>query len=157
SQLFPQPPPAGSPTPEGAAAPKPKRKGHGRTAAANYTGAKRVKVPHPQLHPGEPCPKCLKGKLYALKRPALIVRITAQALFAATCFELEKLRCYLCGQLFTAPAPPEAGLGKYDPGVGIMLGHLRFGAGLPHYRLERMQINAGVALPVSRQWGLIAQ
>ena len=44
SQLFPQPAPTGS---QGAsvAAPPPKRQGHGRTAAAGYTGAKRVQVP----------------------------------------------------------------------------------------------------------------
>jgi transposase len=156
-QLFPPPPPTSSQTTAMAAAPPPKRKGHGRTAAADYTGAKRVPVPHPQLRAGDPCPDCKQGKLYRLKRPAQIVRITAQALFAATRFELEKLRCHLCGRLFTAPAPPEAGLGKYDPGVGLMLGYLRFGGGLPHYRLDRMQVDLGVRLPASTQWELMAQ
>jgi hypothetical protein len=32
-----------------------------------------------------------------------------QPIFQATAFELERLRCALCGALFTAPAPPEAG------------------------------------------------
>ncbi len=155
-QLFPQPPPIGS---QGAttAAPPPKRKGHGRTAAADYPGAKRVKVPHAQLRPGDPCPDCQQGKLYLLKRPAQIVRITAQSLFAATRFELEKLRCKLCGKTFTAAAPPEAGLEKYDPNVGPMLGYLRFGGGLPHYRLDRMQTDLGVRLPASTQWELMAK
>jgi transposase len=155
-QLFPSPvapPPAES---QSASAP-PKRKGHGRTAAADYTGAKRVSVAHPQLHLGDPCPGCKQGKLYALKRPAQIVRITAQALFAATRFELQKLRCNLCGEVFTAPAPPEAGLGKYDPQVGPMLGYLRFGGGVPHYRLERLQADLGVRLPASTQWELMAE
>ncbi len=155
-QLFPQPPPTGSQE-AAAAAPPPKRKGHGRRAAADYPGAKRVKVPHPQLHPGDPCPDCQQGKLYLLKRPAQIVRITAQSLFAATRFELEKLRCKLCGKTFTAPAPPEAGLEKYDPNVGPMLGYLRFGGGLPHYRLDRMQSDLGVRLPASTQWELMAK
>ena len=92
-------------------------------AAADYPGAKRVQVPHPQLHPGDPCPDCKQGKLYLLKRPAQIVRITAQSLFAATRFELEKLRCKLCGKTFTAPAPPEAGLEKDDPNVGPAVGY----------------------------------
>jgi transposase len=155
-QLFPPPPPTGSPG-AAAAAPPPKRKGHGRTAAAGYPGAKRVKVPHPQLHPGDPCPDCQQGKLYLLKWPAQIVRITAQSLFAATCFELEKLRCKLCGKTFTAPAPPEAGLEKYDPNVGPTLGYYRFGGGLPHYRLDKMQIDLGVRLPASTQWELMAK
>jgi transposase len=86
-----------------------------------------------------------------------LVRIAAQPLFAATRFELEKLRCKLCGKVFTAPAPPEAGLEKYDPNTGPMLGYLRFGTGLPHYRLERMQADLGVRLPASTQWELMAQ
>ena len=156
-QLFPQPPPARPQSAAAAGAPPPKRKGHGRTAAADYTGAKRVPVPHPQLRPGDPCPDCKQGKLYLLKRPAQIVRMTAQSLFAATRFELEKLRCKLCGKVFTAPAPPEAGTEKYDPSVGPMLGYLRFGGGLPHYRLDKMQTDLGVRLPASTQWELMAQ
>ena len=154
--LFP-PPPASSQITARAAAPQPKRKGHGRTAAAGYTGAKRVRVTHPQLRPGDACPGCKQGKLYALKQLGQLVRITAQPLFAATRFELEKLRCNLCGQLFTAPAPREAGLSKYDPQVGPMLGYLRFGTGVPHYRLDRMQVDLGVRLPASTQWELMAQ
>ena len=30
---------------------------------------------------------------------------------------------------------------------GGMLGYLRFGGGLPHYRLDRMQSDLGVRLP----------
>jgi len=156
SQIFPQPTASGL-SAEAAAEPAPKRKGHGRTAAANYTGAQRVTVPHPQLHPGDSCPDCNKGKLYLLKQPAQLVRITAQSLFAATRFELEKLRCALCGKIFTAPPPPEAGLEKYAPSVGPMLGYLRFGGGLPHYRLDKMQTDLGVRLPASTQWELMAK
>ena len=155
-QLFPHPP-AIFQTTAMTAAPPSKRKGHGRTAAAGYTGAKRVRVTHPQLRPGDACPGCKKGKLYVLKQLGQLVRISAQPLFVATRFELEKLRCNLCGQLFTAPAPKEAGLGKYDPQVGPMLGYLRFGTGLPHYRLDRMQADLGVRLPASTQWELMAQ
>ena len=155
-QLFP-PPPATFQTTALAPGPVPKRKGHGRAAAAGYTGAKRVKVTHPQLRPGDACPGCKTGKLYALKQRGQLVRISAQPLFVATRFELEKLRCKLCGQLFTAPAPPEAGLSKYDPQVGPLLGYLRFGTGLPHYRLDRMQTDLGVRLPASTQWELMAQ
>jgi transposase len=153
ARLFPRPPPAGSQV----AAPAPKRKGHGRRAATDYPGAKRVQVPHPQLHPGDPCPDCKQGKLYRLQRPAQIVRISAQSLFAATRFELEKLRCKLCGKTFTAPTPPEAGLEKYDPNVGPTLGYYRFGGGLPHYRMDHIQTDLGVRLPASTQWELMAK
>ena len=154
--LFPGPPPAGSPG-AAAAGPAPKRKGHGRTAAAGYTGAKQVQVAHPRFRSGDPCPACQKGKLYVHKKPGQLVRITAQPFLVATHYELEKLRCNLCGQLFSAPAPPEAGTSKYDPQVGPMLGYLRFGGGVPHYRMEKMQADFGVRLAASTQWELMAQ
>ena len=59
--------------------------------------------------------------------------------------------------MFTAGAPPETLLGKYDPKVGLMLGLMRFGSGLPHYRMEKMQKDFGVPLPQSTQWELMEQ
>jgi len=138
-----------------AGGPQPKRKGHGRHGADDYPGAKRVKVPHPHLRPGDLCPKCLKGKLYLLNKPAQIVRIVAQPLFQATIYELERLRCALCGALFTAPAPPEAGQSKYDPNVGVMLAIQRYGAGQPMYRTDKWQNHFGVPFPAGTQWELI--
>lgn len=135
--------------------PKAKRKGHGRNGAQNYSGAKRIKVAHPTLKVGQLCPKCLRGKLYLLKTPARLVRIVAQPLFQATVHELERLRCSLCGALFTAPAPPEAGIIKYDPSVGTMLAIMRYGAGQPMYRTDKWQTHFGVPLPASTQWELI--
>lgn len=132
--------------------PKPKRPGHGRNGAQDYPGAKRVKVPHPKLRAADVCPKCLKAKLYLLKTPARIVRIVAQPIFQATIHELERLRCALCGALFTAPAPAEAGDGKYDRSVGLMLAILRYGAGTPMYRTAKWQKHFGIPLPASTQW-----
>jgi hypothetical protein len=54
-----------------------------------------------------------------------LVRIVAQPIFQATRYELEWLRCKLCGATFTAPVPPEAGTEKYAPNVGPMLALLR--------------------------------
>jgi transposase len=134
---------------------KPRAKGHGRNGAEAYPGARRLQVPHPQFHVGDLCPKCLKGKLYLFRTPARIVRIVAQPLLDATVFELERLRGALCGALLTAPAPPEAGVGKYDPSVGVMLALTRYGAGLPMYRTGKWQNHFGVPLPPSTQWELI--
>jgi len=144
--------------PSGAATqtPKPKAKGHGRKAAQDYPRAKLRPVPHPKLHLGDLCPKCLRGKLYRLKTPARIVRIAAQPIFNATVFELERLRCALCGTLFTAPAPPEAGPGKYDPSCGVMLNLQRFGVGQPMYRTDKWQNHFGVPMAASTQWQLMA-
>ena len=53
----------------------------------------------------------------------------------AVIHEMEQLRCDTCGKLFTAPTPPEAGLEKYDASVGVMVGLMRYGSGMPFYRL----------------------
>jgi transposase len=151
-KLFPDAFQAVGGTPE----PKSKRKGHGRKAAKEYRGARRVKVPHPTLHPGDLCPKCRRAKLYLFKKPAQIIRIVAQPLFQATIFELERLRCALCGALFTAAPPPEAGQSKHDPSVGIMLALTRYGMGQPMYRTDKWQRHFGVPLAASTQWKLIA-
>jgi transposase len=135
--------------------PKSKPKGHGRQGAADYLGAQRVKVTHPHHHVGDHCPKCLRGVLYLFKTPARIVHIVAQPFLSATVFELERLRCALCGALFTAP-PPEAAAAKYDESVGVMLALLRYGAGLPMYRMAKWQGYFGVPVPAATQWELIA-
>ena len=76
--------------------------GHGRNGAQSYTGANKVAVPHPSLHAGDPCPGCGKGKVYPQKEPKTLVRMVGQAPLAATVYELDRLRCNLCGEVFTA-------------------------------------------------------
>lgn len=136
---------------------KRKRKGHGRLGAQQYSGAKQVVVAHPTLKIGELCPACLQSTLYELKQAARMVCIAAQPFFPATLYLLQRLRCKLCGQVFTAPAPAEAFPGKYDPKAGFLLGLLRYGTGLPMYRIEKAQMDFGVPLPASTQWELMAQ
>ena len=46
-----------------AAKSKPKREGHGRNGALRYRGAKRHRVSHASLHPGDGCPDCTHGTL----------------------------------------------------------------------------------------------
>src|SRR4029079_2288198 len=70
-------------------------------------------------------------------------------------YQLQKLRCHLCGQVFTAPAPPEAGPTKYDATAGSMIGLLKYGSGLPFNRLDGLQGGLGVPLPASTQWDIV--
>src|SRR5581483_3241625 len=94
-------------------------KGHGRNGAEAYRGAVRVDVAHPSLRPGDACPACGEGTVYD-KAPGVLVRITGQPPLAAKIYRLQKLRCHLCGQVFTAAAPAAAGNGKYDATSGSM-------------------------------------
>jgi len=132
-----------------------RRRGHGRHGASDYSGAQKIKVAHPKLRAGDACPDCAQGKLYGLTQPSPILRIVAQPIFPASLYQLEKLRCNLCGQLFTAPPPPEAGTQKYDESVGSMLALLRYGSGLPFARIEKLQAGFGVPLPTTTQWELV--
>ena len=69
-----------------------------------YQGAKRTAVRHPSLVAGDACPACRQGTVYD-KAPGVLVRIVGQPPLGATIYELQKLRCHLCGEVFTAPAP----------------------------------------------------
>lgn len=134
---------------------KAKRKGHGRRAAATYWGAKKVTVPHDHLKAGDVCPGCTDGKLYDTQRPAVLLHLQAQPIVAGTVFELQKLRCALCGQIFSAPTPAQAGQEKYDANVAPMLAVMRYGYGMPMNRLDQMQQDFGVPLPAGTQWELM--
>ncbi len=134
---------------------KKKRKGHGRNGAAAYRGAKKVPVPHESFERGARCPACEKGKLYPLEAPAVLVRVTGMAPLGATVYELERLRCNLCGEIFTARPPPGVGDVKYDETAASMIGLLKYGSGLPFNRLERLQRNMGIPLPAATQWEVV--
>src|SRR6202049_4069544 len=132
--------------------PSDKTPGHGRNGASAYTGAKTVAVPHPTLHPGDPCPGCEKGKVYPQKEPRTLVRVVGQAPLAATVYALDRLRCNLCGEVFTAPEPEGVGAEKYDETTAAMIALLKYGSGMPFYRLEKLEQLLGIPLPASTQW-----
>jgi transposase len=134
--------------------PQPASPGHGRNGADAYRGAARVDVPHPSLTAGDPCPACGQGTVYE-RVPGVVVRITGQPPLAATVYRLQKLRCHLCGQVFTAPAPEAAGSRKYDATAGSMIGLLKYGSGLPFNRLEGLQGHLQIPLPASTQWDVV--
>jgi len=85
--------------------PKKKLKGHGRNGASAYTGAKKVQINLEGLKHGEFCPLCLKGKVYR-KSPGIVIRIAGSPPLGGTIYEMEKLRCNLCGETFTAEVSP---------------------------------------------------
>jgi len=133
----------------------PRRPGHGRHAADAYGAAAHVAVPHANLHHGDRCPLCIKGKLYGQRDPGLLVRLVGQPPISGTIYELEKLRCNLCGELFTADPPPGVGAEKYDPTTGAMIALLKYGSGMPFHRLERLQADLQIPLPASTQWEIV--
>jgi hypothetical protein len=142
------------PGPADDAAGKPPPPGHGRNPADAYRGAERIEVPHTSLAPGDACPACETGTVYE-KSPAVVVRITGQAPLSTTRYELQKLRCHLCGTVFTAPLPEAAGTRKYDALAASMFALLKYGSGLPFNRLAGLQRNLELPLPASPQWDVL--
>ena len=128
-----------------------KRTGNGRRGANEYTGAKTIEVEHAELKPGDDCPKCDGGTLYEQSAPGTVVRVKASPPFEACIHRLQKLRCGLCGMIFTANPPADVGPQKYDESVGSLLALLKYGTGMPFYRLAKLQENLGVPLPSSTQ------
>jgi len=90
-------------------------------------------VPHESLQAGDDCPECGRGTVY----------------------QLQKLRCNLCGKVFTARPPEGVGTKKYDATAGSMIGLLKYGSGMPFNRLQDRQGNFGIPLPASTQWDIV--
>ena len=134
---------------------RPTAKGHGRNGAEAYVGAEKIRVPHASLKPGDACPSCKKGTVYESVEPGRLVRIRGQAPLGATVYELQKLRCNLCGEIFTAQAPPGVGPDKYDAASASMIALLKYGNGLPFNRLERLEGSLGIPLPAATQWEIV--
>jgi hypothetical protein len=148
---------SGEPDSQKTSEPKTKAKGHGRNGAISYRGGQKIQIAHESLNSGDSCPGCLKGKVYTRKTPAHLVRLKGQAPIGATVYELEKLRCNLCGEVFTARQPEEVGAEKYDATSASMIALLKYGSGFPFYRLEGLQESVGIPLPASTQWEIVKE
>jgi len=130
--------------------------GHGRRGRQDYPGASHVGVRHESLQPGDACPACARGTVYERNRPGVLIRFVGQPPIQATVYELQKLRCQLCGQVFTASAPPTVGAAKYEATVGSMLALLKYGTGVPFHRAAQLQQHLQIPLAAATQWDLLA-
>jgi hypothetical protein len=128
-------------------------KGHGRNGAAAYRGCQQVAVPHGSLKAGDTCPCCAGGKVYLQTNPRPLVRLVGQAPVGGTVYKMERLRCHLCGEVFTAEPPAGVGQEKYDATAVSMMAVLRYGNGMPWNRSAELQQSMGIPLPASTQWG----
>ena len=133
------------------------RKGHGRNGANAYAGAEKIAVHHETLQPGDSCPNCADGTLYGIARPGVLLRIVGQPPIQARVYQLQKLRCNLCGIVITAKPPEGVGSEKYDATAGSMIGLLKYGMGIPFNRAEKAQAYFGIPLPASTQWEIVEE
>ncbi len=134
------------------------RRGHGRNGADQYPRAPRISVTHASLKQGDPCPEpdCT-GRVYVQRQdPAVLVRVTGVAPLQAQIYTLERLRCGLCGTVFTAAPPAGIGTAKYDATAAAMIGLLKYGCGLPFQRIQRLEQALAIPLPTTTQWDVVA-
>ncbi len=131
---------------------KTKRKGHGRRAASDYSGAKRVKCRHEGLKAGDDCPASCGGRLYDLKEPAALLQFTGQPLITVTKFEREALRCAKCQQRYVAPLPEGVKDERYDATCDATIALMRYGGGLPWHRQAGLQAMGGMPLGEATMW-----
>jgi transposase len=109
----------------------------------------------PRSIPATRARNAFAGKVYRQKEPATLVRFVGHAPLEATVFEMERLRCNACGEVFTADEPVTAGPAKYDETAVAMMALLKYGTGVPFKRLERLQGQLGLPLPATTQWDLM--
>ena len=95
--------------------------------------------------------------MYEQTQPGVLIRFVGQPPVQATVYQLQKLRCQLCGQIFTAQAPESAGTDKYDPTVASMIGLLKYGGGFPFNRFDGLQEDLEIPLPASTQWEIVSE
>jgi hypothetical protein len=130
--------------------------GHGRIGAQAYRDAPVVTLEPSDVSAGDLCPQCAAGKVYD-STPRTIVKVTGQPPLGATVYELRRLRCRLCDAVFSAALPEGvAQAPKYDASCASMLALLRYGSGMPFFRLEGLQNNLNVPLPDATQWDIVA-
>lgn len=133
-----------------------KPKGHGRISADEYHPDEIIRVQHALLKPGDNCPTECGGKLYRInEKPGGIIRIKGQACAHVVRYEFEKLRCALCGVVFTPDPPPDFPPEKYDEHFKANLVLQKYFMASPFYRQEQYQKLLGFRLADSTQWDLV--
>jgi hypothetical protein len=70
---------------------------------------------------------------------------------------MERLRCNLCGEIYTAATPEGVGEEKYEDTAAAMIAQLKYGSGMPFYRLEHLEQSLGIPLPAATQWEIVEE
>lgn len=133
----------------------PKKRTTGKLSHADYPNAVVCPVNHESLSDKDKCPECGKGKIHPYLQENKIIKISGNPPMMATKYELENFRCNACGKIFKADLPKDVSEDKYDHAAISMLTLLKYGTGMPFYRLDKFLRNIGTPLPKSTQWDLM--
>ena len=130
---------------------KPKKTGNGKKPKDDFSKKETIILPIESYSKGDSCPECSGGKLYKYQ-PSEFVRISGSSPMKAEVFVRSRLRCNLCGKVFTADLPDEVaadgeGSQRYGYSARSLMAILKYFTGLPFYRQQTLQTVLGV--PVS--------
>ena len=132
--------------------PKKNKGKHGHRPATDYTQAKTIQIAHQTLKKGSPCPDCLKGRLFNLS-PGTVIRIAGQPWLQVEIYRPERLRCSVCGKVFTAILPQEVATGsRADSSAKAIVSLLKYRGGVPFYRQEQIQEILNAPISASEIW-----
>ncbi len=137
------------------------KQNHGCYGFADYAGCHDVLIAHADLQAGDNCPDCLSqdtmGRLYRIE-PGVLIRLEGQPLIGGKRYQIEKLRCAVCGQLYSAEVPSAiAQSDKRAPSVAATLALGRYGMGLPFHRIEAWQAMHAIPMPDATAWDEVAK
>lgn len=127
-------------------------KNHGHRSSAEYSQAKIISIAHEALKKGDKCPACLKGKLFNLK-PGTVLRIVGQPWLQVEIYRPERLRCSVCGKVFTAILPQEVvSESRADSSAKAIVTLLKYRGGVPFYRQGQIQDILSTPISPSQIW-----
>lgn len=135
----------------------PKKRTTGKLSHADYPNAKVCPLKHESLSDKDQCPVCGRGKVHPYLQENKIIKISGNVPMMATKYELENFRCNACGEIFKPDLPKDVCKDKYDPAAISMLALLKYGTGMPFYRLDKFLRSLGTPFPKSTQWDLMDQ
>ncbi len=134
---------------------KAKIKGHGRIGADAYSDARIEVISHEMLKAKDPCPmRPCTGKLYDID-PGAMIRILGQPCAEVIRYEVQKLRCNLCGIVTTAALPKGISTEKYDAYFKANLAVQKYFVAIPFYRQEQYLNMINFPLPDATQFELV--
>lgn len=128
--------------------------GHGRMPSSIYKDCQEIVLKLSNLTAGDVCPLLCGGTL-SQSKPGTFIRIQGQNFVEVVRYNVEKLRCNLCGELYVPEIPVEIGTEKYDASFKAILAILKYYVAVPFYRQESFQKMLHFPLSDATQWDLI--
>lgn len=130
-----------------------KERKKGLRGSAAYPDAEVIDCRHPTLKPGDICPKCGQGKLYAMiGAVGKIIKLIGSPILQATLYNVHKLRCNACDWISSAPLPEEAKGPRESITARAMVAIMKYGAGMPFYRQAQVQGYLKTPISASALW-----